>query len=475
MLSLRVEYVEKGSVVYRRASGGDLGIECAASDGEQCSPVIYSENLNTLVSPIFQAPLPTKVTEWLQGKCLAHVLHDFRAGGKASDVTCEDELGATGTDGHLFTYGFKCVHGSFIFFERRAARGSPTSGAAALGEELIYSEDCKTWLSPARSTHEKPVPVEEKVSCWISAVLQSEEEAALSMILADCRMAPWRSTPPMVQRIVPRSFQATFIEDFRLIHTFRNPLLLVEAMTHSSYKEGLTSDFQRLAFLGAALVQLLVTKLLTHRSWELLQAAVGPEHAFPLDTCALADDNAAVGRMVSESELVAAHAETCNHTAYARACVHMNLHKHILHDSECLGRAIDMFVEALRRAERGDATKVRAQRERLKAPRALGDVFLACVAAVFLDSHWGEFVVVFQDVVKTHVLDLLGNGPFPAEAESVRQSSTCSHPDVGPRVATQTASEKTASETRTSPYICGRRHLAEGALRKNLEFLCWVF
>ena len=134
---MRVEYVEKGSVVYRRASGGDLGIECAASDGEQCSPVIYSENLKTLVSPIFQAPLPTKVTEWLQGKCLAHVLHDFRAGGKASDVTCEDELGATGTDGHLFTYGFKCVHGSFIFFERRAASGSPTSGAAALREELI--------------------------------------------------------------------------------------------------------------------------------------------------------------------------------------------------------------------------------------------------------------------------------------------------------------------------------------------------
>ena len=76
--------------------------------------------------------------------------------------------------------------------------------------------------------------------------------------------------------------------------------------------------------------------------------------------------------MVSESELVAAHTETCNHTAYARACVHMNLHKHILHDSEYLGRAVDVFAEALQRAERGDATKVRAQRERLKAPRALG-------------------------------------------------------------------------------------------------------
>ena len=413
VLSLRVECSKKGSVVYRRGSGGDLGIECSGSDGEQCSPIIYSESLKTLVSPRFQVSLPTQVIEWLQGKCLACLLHDFKAGGKASDVTCGDELGATGRDGRVVKYGFKCVRGSFIFFERRAAKVTPP-GAAVFGEELIYSQEHKTWLSPAQSTHAKPVPVEDMVSSWISAVLQREKEPALTLILADCRMAPWRFTPSVSQSMVPRSFEVAFIETRVLMHTFRNPLILVEAMTHSSYKEGLTSDFQQLAVLGAALVELLVAKLLTNLQGvplvttgrELLQAAVGPER---LDTCALADDDAAARRMVSESELVAAHTETCNHTAYARACVHMNLHKHILHDSEYLGRAVDVFAEALQRAERGDATKVRAQRERLKAPRALGDVFLACAAAIFLDSDWGKFVLVFQEVVKKHVLRAVHN------------------------------------------------------------------
>merc|ERR1711965_549955 len=69
----------------------------------------------------------------------------------------------------------------------------------------------------------------------------------------------------------------------------------------------------------------------------------------------------------------------------------MGLHRHILHDSPLLQEAIDQFAKQCRMADRLTPDLREMMLLRLDAPRALSDAFLACAAAVLVDSDWRTF------------------------------------------------------------------------------------
>ena len=437
--SLLVVYA-RGAYIYERTTAGGLGTEREPRARPEESPqVIYSEKLKALVSPALEEPLPKTVVEWLQGKCLASVV-GTRKGSSTARVKSEDGFDSGELRGKLegrkFVWRLEHVQGGLLFLE------SEDASRTAAPQELIYSEDQKSWLSPTLSTNQEAegVLVPDAVIAWMTKALQ-QEEWAFNVFQAQRSSAPWLAFPQFPRTMFPKALDVTLIESKSLQYSFKNRLFLVEAMTHPSYQqEGMCGDYQRLAFLGSALVELVLSQELyyTGELKSMTVAQLSPERQTPKRQC---DTQAALWAQcekrslpsfLARGKLTAAPAsdhlgvagiETavalcCNHAAYARACVLMDLHKNILHNSPQLQEAIDRFAKAVKAAERssGHFEELRRVLWGLDAPRALGDVFLACTAAVFLDSNWRVFRASFEPVLG-NLLDLVGSGPQPPEAD----------------------------------------------------------
>jgi hypothetical protein len=172
---LWVKYTDHGWFMYLRAINGNLGLEHKvhiSKDKAQTSKItqgrfitgslLYAQNLKTLKSCILNAPLPNKVTEWIHfGTCLAWIVipkicvieagqiidHDSKVSvsEERQAVTC---LYNKGSIPRCFEYSvcFKS-HGpaGVVLMEREI-----TDAAGPMEEEeLIYSQEMKTWLSPA--------------------------------------------------------------------------------------------------------------------------------------------------------------------------------------------------------------------------------------------------------------------------------------------------------------------------------------
>jgi hypothetical protein len=75
----------------------------------------------------------------------------------------------------------------------------------------------------------------------------------------------------------------------------------------------------------------------------------------------------------------------CNNVTYAAGCVRMGLHEHINAESSQLKEANEDFYKFMKELERQSLQTVWPELSKHGAPRALGDVFQAVVAAVLLD------------------------------------------------------------------------------------------
>ena len=452
--SLLVDYVH-GRAIYRRSRDGGLGSEALPKSTEQ--QLIYSESQKRRLSPAFKEPLPEHVVEWLQGKCLASLVQGGGAsGGQVVPTHSEnvDELEWT-SHGQWLRCRFESVPGGLLFVELNQDAGE---------EELVYSKELQSWISPSltRRQSQAPaevairsgeVPVPDVLIAWIKFALQQEKKQGLNACLAQYVAVPWWPILPCMQTGVPRGFRLALIGHKLMQKPFNNPMLVVEAMTHPSHKHATTGSYLRLAFLGSALMELIVSKTLvmkegvpiitcdqlspTQQEADVEQRfaagvhaaiwAAGEPRTWPSESvyrrlvrqhrngvpnqpsCPGRDPDATAARLRGQA------LACCNHTAYARACVRMDLHEHILHTSPELQKAIDRFACVAQRAERDDAQR-KAQREaggayvdaspaqrRLighDAPRTLGDVFLACAAAVFLDTNWRTFQTIYRPVVE---------------------------------------------------------------------------
>ncbi|XP_013119344.2 endoribonuclease Dcr-1 [Stomoxys calcitrans] len=157
-------------------------------------------------------------------------------------------------------------------------------------------------------------------------------------------------------------------EEFENIlgYTFRDRSYLLQAMTHASYTPNrLTDCYQRLEFLGDAVLDYLITRHLYEDP-----------------------------RQHSPGALTDLRSALVNNTIFASLAVRHGFHKYFRHLSPGLNEVIDRFVRI--QTENGHSISEEYyllseeecdDAEDVEVPKALGDVFESVAGAIFLDSN----------------------------------------------------------------------------------------
>ncbi|KAK9279100.1 hypothetical protein L1049_012775 [Liquidambar formosana] len=180
--------------------------------------------------------------------------------------------------------------------------------------------------------------------------------------------------PCNVPESILRSVSFDALEDALKI-SFRDKGLLVEAITHASRPSSGVSCYQRLEFVGDAVLDHLITR-----------------HLFFTYT------DLPPGRLTD------LRAAAVNNENFARVAVKHNLHLHLRHGSSALEKQIRDFVKEVQ----DELSKPEFNSFGLgdcKAPKVLGDIVESIAGAIFLDSGRDTAVVwrVFQPLLQPMV------------------------------------------------------------------------
>lgn len=180
----------------------------------------------------------------------------------------------------------------------------------------------------------------------------------------------WSTRPTNVPESILRSVNFDSLEAALNIK-FRDKGLLVEAITHASRPSSGVSCYQRLEFVGDAVLDHLITK-----------------HLFFMYT------DLPPGRLTD------LRAAAVNNENFARVAVKHNLHVHLRHGSSALEKQIRDFVKEVEK----ELSKPGFNSFGLgdcKAPKVLGDIIESIAGAIFLDSERDTSVVwtVFQPLL----------------------------------------------------------------------------
>ncbi|BBH06838.1 dicer-like 2 [Prunus dulcis] len=151
-----------------------------------------------------------------------------------------------------------------------------------------------------------------------------------------------------------------------LNYSFRDPSLLVEALTHGSYMlPEIPGCYQRLEFLGDAVLDHLITIYLYNK--------------YP---------------GMSPGILTDMRSASVNNDCYARSAIKAGLHKHILHASHKLHKDIVYTIENF---ERLSSESTFGWESETSFPKVLGDVIESLAGAIFVDSGYDK-KIVFQSI-----------------------------------------------------------------------------
>ncbi|KAF8031365.1 hypothetical protein BT93_D0530 [Corymbia citriodora subsp. variegata] len=135
-------------------------------------------------------------------------------------------------------------------------------------------------------------------------------------------------------------------------YKFHHRGLLLQAFIHPSYSKHGGGCYQRLEFLGDAVLDYLITSYLYS--------------AYP---------------KLKPGELTDLRSLAVNNKAFANVAVDRSFHKFLLCDSSSLSEAIKDFVEFVEKS-----TSLKGSLEGPKCPKALGDLVESCVGAILLDT-----------------------------------------------------------------------------------------
>nr|GMD74462.1 endoribonuclease Dicer homolog 2-like [Ipomoea batatas] len=153
--------------------------------------------------------------------------------------------------------------------------------------------------------------------------------------------------------------------DSLLNYTFRDPSLLVEALTHGSYIPHGTQSYQRLEFLGDAVLDYAVTRHFYDQ--------------FP---------------GLSPGCLTDLRSGSVNNTCYALSSVKAGLHNYILLSSTPLQSSIADFVNKI---EQSSASSTFGWVLKTSFPRVLADIIESIAGAIYLDSGF-KTDIVFEKI-----------------------------------------------------------------------------
>ncbi|XP_059665631.1 endoribonuclease Dicer homolog 2-like [Cornus florida] len=235
----------------------------------------------------------------------------------------------------------------------------------ALDEELVSTKR-KVYNRGIRKVKSKRVA--DVVEALIGAYLITGGElAALSLmdwlgIKVDFVNVPYqRDFPVQPEKLVN-------IRDLEslLNYSFRDPSLLVEALTHGScIRPEIPRCYKRLEFLGDSVLDYLITMHLCHEYPEL-----------------------------SPGLITDLRSASVNNECYALSSVKAGLHIHILHDSQDVHKRI---ISTVNNFEQLSLESTSGWQQETTFPKVLGDIIESVAGAILIDSGYNK-EIVFQSI-----------------------------------------------------------------------------
>ncbi|CDP10524.1 unnamed protein product [Coffea canephora] len=173
---------------------------------------------------------------------------------------------------------------------------------------------------------------------WIGIQIDFEESQLLKIFNESKNFLP-----------LANQINITALENL-LGYKFRHKGLLIQAFVHPSYNNHLGGCYQRLEFLGDAMLDYLITSYLY---------SVYPK--------------------LKPGQLTDLRSASVNNTSFADIAIHCSFHEFIICDSSALSKSMEQYVSFTQTTERG-------QIDEPTCPKALGDLVESCMGAILLDT-----------------------------------------------------------------------------------------
>ncbi|MED6180145.1 hypothetical protein PIB30_007656 [Stylosanthes scabra] len=226
-----------------------------------------------------------------------------------------------------------------------------------------------------RKKNMKHKVVADVVEALIGALLSSSpgsrgEEAAMAFMnwignKVDTNIIPYQNhiSIPLENLVNVKLLESESLLNYK----FKDPSLLVEALTHGSYKHsGVPSSYQRLEFLGDAVLDYCITQ---HFYKE-----------YPNDA--------------SSGFLTVMRTISVNNECYAISAIKAKLHEHILHNSPELGKQI---ADTVNEVEKLDIKSTFGWELETSFSHVVADVMESVAGAIYVDSGYNK-EAVFESI-----------------------------------------------------------------------------
>lgn len=182
-----------------------------------------------------------------------------------------------------------------------------------------------------------------------------------------------------------------FIKDCEhaLGYRFQNKVYLMQALTHPSFISSNHGCYQKLEFLGDAVLDYLITACLF-------------EHCKDFSPGKITDIRSAI----------------VNNTTLSCLCVKNKLHKFIVHESASLGETIKRFEKYQIENNHKLTDNIQIQEadiaDTVNIPKALGDIFEALLGAIFIDSYHNLELVwkILYKLISKELNEIIENVPI---------------------------------------------------------------
>ena len=421
-------YFEDGLVEYLRSLTGQLGYERHGSIGAW-QPLYYDEELKVIVSSVFPGlVIHSTIADWLLGAALNLV--------EKITVRNQDPPAAeVFVDVSIESVSWVCpnFHVRYRVMGIAAIAGivyASSRDYAERWEELVYLAEEHEW----RIAEQMWQPLPATVTAWLCKHLQLLHHStglgryAVQHWGSRQAQTPWLKEPPFIRALLPKGVRAhVAMLEASLGHCFRNQMLLARAVTHPSAEltlglrpserppSGL--NYKRLALIGSAVVELMVSRRLHDASCPepptstdiasgaTHHPATAPDlplvHAGGRRPPGSAPQQTQQGPLIGpdshptetpiwlDAQVTARDRKRalCNHLAYARSAVHLGLDLALQHNSDTVARSVMCFADQMRVLGRRKAYVSTDDLAQMGAPVELSDVFLACIGAIVMDGQ----------------------------------------------------------------------------------------
>ncbi|RHZ72154.1 hypothetical protein Glove_245g9 [Diversispora epigaea] len=240
-------------------------------------------------------------------------------------------------------------------------------------------------------------------AAYLSGQYEAALKCALAMEISLEGISEWKDfhlnnkNPPRINSKVLQKINVEQIEEI-CGHTFKNKILMAEALTHASLPNSSTACYQRLEFLGDAVLDFMVVNYFFEK--------------YP---------DGSPGMMTDLKDA------SVNNLILGAICEIIGLHKHIIHFSSKLMSGITTFIKQVNEIrERGEA--VGEYWSDLDVPKVMSDVIESMLGAVFVDAEFNPeaplkvFEKWVEPVLNKHVTpDTLKVHPVKQLTESMQK------------------------------------------------------